>query len=118
MAKVEYKVLSHVERKMRSNELEKSKGSYIDLETSVQEVGYELDKTGKAVRISKLKTVKVADKFKDFNVNDFSLENLQASGAIANLKFSSLAGDVDVSTANIEKLMDHVDAQVAQVEVE
>ena len=119
MAKKVYSVVSHAERMQNAGAFDycKPKGLYVDLEESKDVQSYEIDeKSGRAFKKITRKTQKVADKFKDVKVADFSIENLQAIGAVGMLKFSHLSGDMDKSTENIEKLMDHIDAEQASIQ--
>lgn len=113
MAKKEdYSVMSHSERKKRSRELNAfdSKGIYAGLEEQVSVESYDVDDTGFVNKKVEVKSVKVSDRNKGLRVADFSIENLSAIGAVGNLKFSQLGGDVDVATSNIDKALDYLDA--------
>lgn len=111
--KVDYSVMSHSERIKRSNELNRvPKGLYDGLVEKVYVETFKTDDEGRTVKTVELKTVKVADKNQGLTIHDFSIGNLQAIGAVDSLKFSQLAGDmniVDKSLANADRLMDELD---------
>ena len=63
---------------------------------------------GRVMKVMKNKKVNPNDNVKNFKVSDFCLENLQASGAIANLKNvkldGSVIGSIDSAVAGLQSL--------------
>lgn len=94
-----FKCVSHIER-MLNKELQKSKSSrkitpdYVDVYSPVQE-----KINGRVMNVMKKKRVDPRDKVKGLTVDDFSIENLTAAGAVNNLKVCKIGNtslnDVD-----------------------
>lgn len=87
-----YKVISQIER-LENQDLHKktSKCKFNDCVESINALEQKIE-NDRVVSVSVTKTVKAKDKFANYKVSDFTLENLQASGAVKNLKFCNLAG--------------------------
>lgn len=106
MAKKTYKVISQVER-LENQALHKkaSKCKFNECIEKVNTIEQKME-NDRIVNVSVTKTINAKDKFAKYKVSDFTLENLQASGAIQNLKMCSLAGspvnaiDATVNTLN------------------
>ena len=110
----EYKVVSHIERMVRSVDFEKNDKSYADVVADIQTTEYRIDEnSGKAYKVDKIDKKLIKDAFKGVKVQDFSLENLIATGAVSTLKRVSLEGDIDKSLANIDNLMSFIDSEQA-----
>lgn len=112
MAKKDYSVMSHAERKARAVELNplNVKGLYAGLEEKISVLNYTTDEEGRIHQVVEVKTRKVSDRNKGLNYLDFSIGNLQAIGAVDKLKFSQLGGDIDSVTDSIDKALDHLDS--------
>lgn len=109
--KKEFRVLSHVERKMRNIEIESIYPKLGDAKVEKHEVGYEVDDNGRIHQVVKTTEIPVKELNKDLKVVDFSINNLSAIGAVDKLKFQQLTGDIDVSLGNVDKLMDSIESQ-------
>ena len=69
------------------------------------------ESTGRVAVVNKVQSRKVSERNKGLKVNDFSMECLQAIGAVDGLKFSQLSdGNIDRSLSNIDRLLDAIDA--------
>lgn len=92
MAKKIYKVISQIER-LENQALHKktSKCKFNDCVERIITIEPKKE-NDRIVNVSVTKTVNAKDNFANYKVSDFTLENLQASGAIQNLKMCSLAG--------------------------
>ena len=105
MAKKEFKRLSFAERLANPDVIKRHKVERTDYKVAVEEQEVV---NGRIVRAIKYKNIDVNEYLSQFKVTDFCLENLQACGAIANLKPVSLDGGVinaiDSVVAGFEKL--------------
>lgn len=109
MAKKTYKVISQIER--LENQALHKKTSKCKFNDCVEEINTIEPKkeNDRVVNIAVTKTVKVQDKFANYKVSDFTLENLQASGAINNLRMCSLAGSpVNAIDATVDLSLIHI----------
>lgn len=86
-----YKVISNVER-MNNPKLHKGAKKCLCSITQRQVVDEVVEKNGRMIRQSTIKEVDPRVNFEGYKVSDFTIENLQASGAIANLKVVTTAG--------------------------
>lgn len=86
-----YKVISNVER-MNNPKLHKGVKACLCRATQRQVVDEVVEKNGRMIRQSVIKEVDPRVNFEGYKVSDFTIENLQASGAIANLKVVTTAG--------------------------
>lgn len=88
-----YKVISQIER-LENQDLHKktSKCKFADCVENINAIEQKIE-NDRIVNVSVKKTIKVKDKFADYKVSDFTLENLQASGAVKNLKHCNLTGN-------------------------
>lgn len=66
-------------------------------------------RNGRIVSERSIKVVNPEDNVRGFKVTDFCIENLQASGAIANLKSCSLNGSQLVNADNITVVLDSLE---------
>ena len=106
------KVLSREERLAKLQEkFEKPVFKYAGLKEKVSVESYDVDAEGRMIKKVELKTCEVKDRNEGLTIHDFSIGNLQAIGAVNQLKFSQLQGDVDTSSANIEKTLDFVESE-------
>ena len=103
----DYKVISHVER-MKNKALHKEcpVTEVTEVATMVQEQEVQ---NGRVVKVLKSKLVDPKAKFEKFKVSDFCIENLQASGAIANLKNCTLEGSIDASISNAANVLESLE---------
>lgn len=108
MKKKDFKCVSHIER-MADDSLQVKvpvmENKCDEYYVSEDEVDL---RTNRIVKTLKLKKVISSENFKNYKVSDFCLENLQASGAIANLKNCKLEGStiasIDSAVAGLEAL--------------
>lgn len=85
-----YKVISHAER-MQNRDFEKIEVPSLVVESEINVLEDEVIE-GRIVKVMKTKKLDPRDNFRGYKVSDFYLENLQACGAIGNLKPCNLSG--------------------------
>lgn len=108
MSKFNKKPVSHFEV-MSNYDLRKKffpKVSF-NIEEEYFEKGFE-EVNGRVIPVTKTVKKKAFDRVKDYKVNDFALDTIQAIGATGTLKFSTIEGNIDDSLANIDSFMDSV----------
>lgn len=93
MKKKEFKCLSHAER-MMNKEVAKVTKSKICVDAEGVYVQEQEVNGNRIVNVMKVKHVDPRENVKGFKVSDFSLDNLTACGAAANLKFCTAEGSV------------------------
>lgn len=113
MAK-KFKCVSHVER--LNNPLKQHKGCKSDLVESISTTVTETVVVDDRVcNLTKVKTVDPREFMNKFKVTDFTIENLQASGAIVNLKEVQLDGYsvnyIDGVTAKLDELDKNISSE-------
>lgn len=110
MAK-KFKCVSHVER---LNDGTFRKGCKSDLvESSTFSVTETVVVDGRVCNVTKQKTVDPREFVNKFKVSDFTIENLQASGAIASLKEVQLDGYTIDTVDGVSARLDALDKNIS-----
>lgn len=99
-----FKCVSHIERMLDEEKCKHARCIDVPIDT-VYKVN-KVVKDGRVVSDLERTTVDPRDNFKGYKVSDFSIEMLQATGAIANVKPITLDGG---SISNVDSLVSTLD---------
>lgn len=80
-----------------------------DFDDVYELVSETVEHNGRFARATYWKKGKQSDKFKDFKVNDFAIDNLMAVGAVDGLKPVKLSGNAFDNLASINAAIDWLD---------
>lgn len=113
---MEYKVISHAER-MNNKSLKKECPVSKAVPTKKLVEEKKVDESGRVVKVLKGKLVDPTEKFAGFKVTDFCIENLEATGAIANLKNCVLNGSIEESITKATNVLESLEnINISEVE--
>lgn len=104
---MEYKVISHVER-MQNKSL-KTECPAMEAKPVKKMVEEKKVEAGRITKVLKSKLVDPKEKFEKYKVSDFCIENLEASGAIANLKNCMLEGSAVESITKATSVLESLE---------